>query len=224
MSDLKPFVLDFDLLTGRCDSGKVQPSCRRVSNLLTQFADEEAAKKLIAEGDPLLYEFYELELPEEPGVLRFGSTRLYPGKVGNEYFMTKGHFHTILDTSEIYYTLSGHGMMMMETPEGDVDCKEMNPGDALYVPATQLDLVSKYIGSGGEDAPVRLNKLGGDQWQKAKARAKAAAKDLAKGLIQLYAARKRLPGFAFAADSPWQKEFEESFPYAETDDQLRCIA
>ena len=90
MSDLKPFVLDFDLLTGHCDSGKVQPSCRRVSNLLTQFADEEAAKKLIAEGDPLLYEFYELELPEEPGVLRFGSTRLYPGKVGNEYFMTKG--------------------------------------------------------------------------------------------------------------------------------------
>ncbi len=96
--------------------------------------------------------------------------------------------------------------------------------DTLYVPATQLDLVSKYIGSGGEDAPVRLNKLGGDQWQKAKAKAKAAAKDLAAGLIQLYAERKRLPGFAFAADSPWQQEFEESFEYAETDDQLRCIA
>ena len=95
--------------------------------------------------------------------------------------------------------------------------------DCLYVPATQLDLVSKYIGGSGEDAPVRLNKLGGDQWQKAKAKAKAAAKDLAKGLIQLYAARKRLPGFAFAADSPWQQEFEESFEYAETDDQLRCI-
>ena len=95
--------------------------------------------------------------------------------------------------------------------------------DFLYVPATQLDLVSKYIGGSGEDAPVRLNKLGGDQWQKAKAKAKAAAKDLAKGLIQLYAARKRLPGFAFAADSPWQQEFEESFEYAETDDQLRCI-
>ncbi len=95
--------------------------------------------------------------------------------------------------------------------------------DFLYVPATQLDLVSKYIGGSGEDAPVRLNKLGGDQWQKAKAKAKAAAKDLAKGLIQLYAERKRLPGFAFAADSPWQQEFEESFEYAETDDQLRCI-
>ena len=96
--------------------------------------------------------------------------------------------------------------------------------DMLYVPATQLDLVSKYIGSGGENQTVRLNKLGGDQWQKAKAKAKAAAKDLAAGLIQLYAERKRRPGFAFSADSPWQKEFEESFEYTETDDQLRAIA
>ena len=95
--------------------------------------------------------------------------------------------------------------------------------DVLFVPATQLDLVSKYIG-GGEDAPVRLSKLGGDGWKKTKAKAKAAAKDLAAGLIQLYAARKRRPGYAFAADSPWQQEFEEGFPYAETEDQLRCVA
>jgi transcription-repair coupling factor (superfamily II helicase) len=95
--------------------------------------------------------------------------------------------------------------------------------DVLYVPATQLDLVSKYIG-GGEDQPVRLNRLGGDAWEKAKARAKAAAKDLADGLIKLYAERKRLPGYAFSSDSPWQMEFEEHFPYAETDDQLRSIA
>ena len=95
--------------------------------------------------------------------------------------------------------------------------------DVLYVPATQLDLVSKYIGA-GEDAVVRLNRLSGDAWQKTKAKAKAAAKDLAAGLIQLYAARKRLPGYAFCADTPWQMEFEDSFEYAETDDQLRCIA
>lgn len=95
--------------------------------------------------------------------------------------------------------------------------------DTLYVPATQLDLISKYIG-GGENAAVKLNKLGGDTWQKTKARAKAAAKDLAAGLIKLYAERKRCAGYAFAADSPWQQEFEENFPYAETDDQLRCIA
>ena len=94
--------------------------------------------------------------------------------------------------------------------------------DTLYVPATQLDLISKYIG-GGEDAPVKLNRLGGDQWQKTKAKAKSAAKDLAAGLIQLYAERKRCMGYAFAADTPWQAEFEQNFLYAETDDQLRCI-
>ena len=94
--------------------------------------------------------------------------------------------------------------------------------DTLFIPATQLDLISKYVG-GGEDGVVRLSKLGGEAWKKTKARAKAAAKDLAEGLIKLYAQRKRLPGYAFAADTPWQREFDESFPYAETDDQLRCI-
>ena len=96
--------------------------------------------------------------------------------------------------------------------------------DTLFVPATQLDLVSKYIGGGSEDANVRLNKIGSDAWQKTKAKARKAAKDMAGELILLYAARKRQPGFAFAADAPWQKEFEDNFPYPETDDQLRCIA
>ena len=97
--------------------------------------------------------------------------------------------------------------------------------DTLFVPATQLDMVSKYIGgSGGDDKPVKLNKIGSDAWQKTKAKARKAAKDMAGELIQLYAARKRQPGFAFAADSPWQREFEDNFPYPETDDQLRCIA
>ena len=94
--------------------------------------------------------------------------------------------------------------------------------DTLFVPATQLDMVSKYIG-GGEDSNIRLNKIGTDAWQKTKTKARKAAKDMAGELIQLYAARKRQTGFAFAADSPWQKEFEDSFPYPETDDQLRCI-
>ena len=99
--------------------------------------------------------------------------------------------------------------------------------DVLFVPATQLDLVAKYIGggSGSDDGGnVRLNKIGSDAWQKTKAKARKAAKDMAGELIQLYAARKRQPGYAFAADAPWQKEFEDNFPYPETDDQLRCIA
>ena len=96
--------------------------------------------------------------------------------------------------------------------------------DTLFVPATQLDLVSKYIGGGSEEARVKLSKIGSDAWQKTKAKAKKAAQDMAGELIQLYAARKRQMGYAFAPDAPWQKEFEDNFPYPETDDQLRCIA
>ena len=97
--------------------------------------------------------------------------------------------------------------------------------DCLYVPATSLDLVSKYIGHGGEEGekPVKLHKLGGTEWGKTTRRAKKAAQDLAKGLIQLYAQRQRQEGFAFSPDSPWQQEFEDAFDYQETDDQLTAI-
>ena len=95
--------------------------------------------------------------------------------------------------------------------------------DRLYVPATQLDMVSKYIG-GGEDRPVKLSKMGGTDWAKAKSRAKGAARELAKGLIELQARRRREAGYAFSPDSEWQREFEESFEYSETDDQLRSIS
>ncbi|MDR0861996.1 MAG: transcription-repair coupling factor [Oscillospiraceae bacterium] len=95
--------------------------------------------------------------------------------------------------------------------------------DSLFLPATQLDLVSKYIG-GGEDAPVRLHKMGGAEWEKTKSRAKSSARDMAKELIELYAARQRARGHAFAPDSIWQSEFEDRFGYTETDDQLRSIS
>ncbi len=94
--------------------------------------------------------------------------------------------------------------------------------DALYVPATQLDAVSKYIG-GGEDKPVKLSKLGGTEWAKTKARAKGAAKEMASQLIQIQARRMKQKGFAFSPDSPWQEEFEGAFAYQETEDQLRSI-
>ena len=97
-------------------------------------------------------------------------------------------------------------------------------GDSLYVPATQLDFVSKYIGGGEDQERQKLNKLGGTEWAKQKSKAKKAAQDLAKGLTQLYAERQRRPGYAFSPDSVWQVEFEESFPYSETSDQLRAIA
>ena len=95
--------------------------------------------------------------------------------------------------------------------------------DTLYVPATALDMVTKYLGA-AEDQNVRLSKMGGAEWTRARSRAKAATKKLASELIKLYAERARVPGHAFAPDSPWQREFEDNFGYTETDDQLRSIA
>lgn len=95
-------------------------------------------------------------------------------------------------------------------------------GDILYVPVTQLDLVSKYIGPRDESV-VKLNKLGGLEWQRAKSRVRSAVKDIADELIKLYSERMKAPGHAFSEDSEWQRDFEARFEYEETDDQKRCI-
>ena len=94
--------------------------------------------------------------------------------------------------------------------------------DTLFVPVTQLDLVSRYIGA-ADAQNVRLNKLNSVDWQKTRARTKAAVKDMARELIELYAKRMNTPGFAFTEDDDMQREFEERFPYDETYDQLRCV-
>lgn len=131
----KPFSLDFDLTTGMCNSGKAVMTDRFVSDMIHQFRDRAAAEKIVAGGDRMIYSFLEMDqLPERSSELRFGTSVLYPGLVGEEYFMTKGHFHTIIDTAEVYYCLSGQGAMLMETPEGDVQLAEMRPGEAVYVP------------------------------------------------------------------------------------------
>lgn len=96
-------------------------------------------------------------------------------------------------------------------------------GDILYVPVTQLDQVSKYIGPRSDDRLVKLNKLGGKEWQKTRSRVRAAVKDIAQELIALYAKRKAIQGFAFSPDIDMQNDFELRFEYQETEDQLRCI-
>lgn len=95
-------------------------------------------------------------------------------------------------------------------------------GDTLYVPVTQMDMVSKYIGS-KDDVKLKLNKLGGTNWSKTKKRVKAAVKDIAKELMRLYAQRMNAPGFAFSKDNEFQKDFDARFEYEETEDQLRSI-
>lgn len=94
--------------------------------------------------------------------------------------------------------------------------------DVLHVPVTQLDRVSRYIGS-ADASTVKLNKLNSDKWKKSKAKAKAAAKEMAAELIDLYGKRMKSKGFAFPEDDVLQEDFEQHFPYIETDSQLRCI-
>ncbi len=94
--------------------------------------------------------------------------------------------------------------------------------DVLYVPVTQLDLVSKYIGS-ANDSTVKINRLGGSEWQKTRKRVKAAVCDMAKQLTALYAKRMSVKGYAFSPDTDLQNDFERRFEYDETEDQLRCI-
>ncbi len=93
--------------------------------------------------------------------------------------------------------------------------------DILYVPVEQMDIVQKYTGA--DSITPKISSLSGTEWKKTKAKAKAAVAEMAADLIELTAARQLEKGYAFGPDSPWQQEFEDSFPYVETDDQLRCI-
>ena len=128
----KSFAVDFSLVDGL--SKTAESSKRFLSNIAGMFLDEGAAAEMLKEGDRLVYEFYELGVPENAGEIAFGASITYPGKVGREFFMTKGHFHTVLETAEVYYCLSGEGGMLFENPEGDVTFEEFKPGIAVYVP------------------------------------------------------------------------------------------
>ena len=94
--------------------------------------------------------------------------------------------------------------------------------DILYIPTNQLDNIRKYVGVGEKTAP-NLNSLGNKEWSNTKRKVKANLQEVARELLELYAKREKAVGFAFSADTPWQTQFENSFEYEETDDQLRCI-
>jgi glucose-6-phosphate isomerase len=126
------FLIDFNLKTGA--SEKKATTKRKLSQMKGMFADDAAYEEMLKQGDPVVYEFHEMGVPEHAGDLAFGCSITYPGKVGSEYFMTKGHFHTILDTAEIYYCMGGHGYMLLENPEGDWSALELTPGKVVYVP------------------------------------------------------------------------------------------
>lgn len=130
----RPFAVAWDPRDGIMDDpdNHVQ---RRLSRLTGMFHDREAAEAHLREkGDVLLYEVYEKKIPEADGEIQFCSSITHPGKIGEEYFMTKGHFHARRDTAEIYYCLRGQGFMLMETEDGEFELGEMYPGRTVYVP------------------------------------------------------------------------------------------
>jgi glucose-6-phosphate isomerase len=125
-------LTDFDLHTGL--SKTKQPMQRFLSQMPGMYSDDDAFNEILSHADPLVYEFFDMGVPQSEKEIAYGTSITYPGKVGNEYYMTKGHFHTVIDTAEVYYCLRGNGYMLMENPEGDWEARELTPGKAVYVP------------------------------------------------------------------------------------------
>jgi glucose-6-phosphate isomerase len=128
----KSMAIRFNLSNGL--SPDRESKKRMLSDMEGMYLANKVLKEMVSKHDILVYEFYELGIPEKLSHIAFGTTILYPGKVANEYFMTKGHFHSIQETAEVYYCIKGKGLLLMEDPEGNVEIQEMKPGISVYVP------------------------------------------------------------------------------------------
>jgi len=107
---------------------------RRLSDMKGMYAGTEAYNELLNKDDKLIYKVYEVNIPQEEGQLLYCTSIIYPGKVGNEYFMTKGHFHLKETTAEIYFCFQGEGYLLMQTHDGQISSVEMKPGTIGYIP------------------------------------------------------------------------------------------
>jgi len=143
----------------------------------------------------------------------------------------KNAFHNLAELRKGDYVVhKAHGVGIFEGittmnaggAEKDYIQIRYNKGDILYLPVTQLDQVTRYIGPKNEGV-VKINRLGGQEWQKARSRAEGSVKDLARELTALYAQRMKVPGHAFGPDIDMQNDFERRFEFEETADQLRCV-
>ena len=128
----RPF--GFEMLAGECQTDPYDSHIeRRLSSLSGQFANQSAYEDMLRNGDPVVYEVRAMERPEQEGELSFGLSIVHPGRVGDEYYMTKGHFHSVRDTAEVYHCLRGRGAMLMENGDGDWAFEEFRPGRVVYV-------------------------------------------------------------------------------------------
>ena len=133
MTYQNPYTHLVNLSTGEIPTARIVLE-RRLSDLQGLFTDSGAEAELMVQN-PLVYQVFETEEnPAVDGQIRFSTTVIQPGKVGLEYFFTKGHFHGKADRSELYYGLLGEGMLLLQTPEGQIDAQLMKPGAASFVP------------------------------------------------------------------------------------------
>jgi len=129
----KPFGLDFDLVHGIMKNPEVH-TVRLASSMRGHYRDARALEALIAQGDPVHYEVFEMKIPQEVGQLQFCLSKTYPGTVGGECFMTKGHYHQVPETAEIYLCVRGEGYMLMKLSDGSSAYERFLPGRMCYVP------------------------------------------------------------------------------------------
>jgi len=159
-----PFSLDLGSDLSVTGSGPYDSHLvRKLSDLRGYFADQQAFEELLHREDPVIYEVLEIRRPEVSGELLSGLSIVHPGQVGDEYNMTKGHFHSVRETAEIYYGLKGHGLLLMENEAGEWAAEEVVPGRIVYVPpcwahrsvnlALKEDLITFFVypGHAGHD-------------------------------------------------------------------------
>lgn len=132
-SRIAPFSQQLDLALGVM-SDPSDHIVRRASDMRGYYVDAAALERLIAQRDPPHYETFECPVPEQYGQVKYCVSRLYPGVVGDEFFMTKGHYHAKPETAEVYLCLRGDGYMMMKTAEGECRWERFAPGRLVYAP------------------------------------------------------------------------------------------
>ena len=131
---MKNVPFTFDLPPGQWIPTEYDSHLKRtLSSMQGQYLNTSAYNALLEQGDSLLYEVYELHRPQIAGELLHGVSVVHPGLVGDEYFMTKGHYHQVRETGEVYYCLQGQGKMVMETEAGEWAVEDFRAGNVLYV-------------------------------------------------------------------------------------------
>jgi len=132
MNYFEPFntYIDFDEFTYEPEGEVI---LRNLSNMDYMYQDQEAVNDKLSE-DPVIYKFHTADIPEEEGHLRHVMSIIYPGKIGNEFYMTKGHYHEEEDTAEVYFTINGKGKLLMQSPDQDIKILEMKKGSVGYIP------------------------------------------------------------------------------------------